>query len=100
MLRKQAARPGVYLVECAMRQFGLAPLGDPEARHKKSTYLLGNFPELQRLARRCKGRRRRAHLEGAVRVDGRWQKRAALAAAYTPQFAGALAAAFHGPTAN
>ncbi|CAK0800076.1 unnamed protein product [Prorocentrum cordatum] len=87
------AREGVYLVECDMCQFGLAPPDEPEARHKKSTYLLGNFPELRRLGRRCQGKCKHVHLEGAVKIAGRWQKRAALASAYTPEFAQALAAA-------
>eukprot|EP00959_Pyramimonas_sp_CCMP1952_P369634 7742146-Pyramimonas_sp.AAC.1 len=76
-----------------MCQFGLGPPDDAGARYKKSTYLLGNFEELKLLGRRCQGRCRHVHLEGGVKVDGRWQKRAALAAAYTGEFADALVAA-------
>ncbi|CAK0798347.1 unnamed protein product, partial [Prorocentrum cordatum] len=92
-MQRLMAREGVYLVECDMCQFGLAPPDEPEARHKKSTYLLGNFPELRRLGRRCQGKCKHVHLEGAVKIAGRWQKRAALASACTPEFARALAAA-------
>ena len=90
-MRRLAARRRVYPVECDACLFGLGPPDDPGARYKKGTYLLDNLPEPRWLGRRCRGRCRRVHLEGAVRVDGRWQKWAALAAAYAPQFAKALA---------
>ncbi|CAK0822785.1 unnamed protein product [Prorocentrum cordatum] len=92
-LQRLLGREGVFLVECDMCQFGLGPPDDAGARYKKSTYLLGNFEELKLLRRRCQGRRRHVHLEGGVKVGGRWQKRAALAAAYTGEFADALVAA-------
>ena len=73
--------------QCA---YGLRPLQAPGTednndRVKKPTSILTNMPKaFEYLHRTCDGTHRHEHAIGAVRLEGRWQKRAHAAGTYPP----------------